>query len=48
MPHLVLPPFDSNIMQAHFIFTSKSGTHESEEQNKGGKMEVDLVVALEL
>jgi hypothetical protein len=40
-----MPPFDSDKAQAHSISTSKSSTHESEEQTKGGKMGVDLVVA---
>jgi len=48
MPHLVMLPFKPSETQTHFGFASKFGMHGSEEQNEGRKMEVDLVIALEL
>ncbi len=48
MPHLVMSPFDFGKAQVQFGFASKPDMHRSEEQNEGEKMEVDLVVALEL
>jgi hypothetical protein len=43
-----MPPFDSGEMQVQFGFASESSTHRSEEQNEGGQMEVDSVIALKL
>jgi hypothetical protein len=43
-----MPPFGFDRAQAHYVSTSKSSTHESEEQIEGGKMGVDLVVAPKL
>jgi hypothetical protein len=43
----VMSPFDFGRMQAHSIFTFEFSMHGNEEQSESGKMEVDLVVALE-
>ncbi len=48
MPNLVMSPFDFDKAQVQFGFASESSMHRSEEQNEGEKLEVDLVVALEL
>ncbi len=48
MPHLVMSPFDFGKAQVQFGFAFESSMHRSEEHNEGEKMEVDLVVALEL
>jgi hypothetical protein len=47
-PHLVMLPFKPNKTQTPFRFASEFNMHGNEEHNEDGKVEVDLVVALEL
>jgi hypothetical protein len=46
MPHLVMLPFNFSRVQTHSRFTFESSKHGNEKQIEGGKMEVDLVIAL--
>jgi hypothetical protein len=43
MPHLVMPPFNSNKTQTQSIFSFEFGVHRSEEQIEGEEMEMDLM-----
>lgn len=46
MPHLVMPLFYSSKVETPFVSTTKFNTQQNEEQNEGGQMEVNSVVAL--
>ncbi len=47
LTNILMLPFNSNKVQTHSRFAFESITHGNEEHNEGGKMDVDLVVALE-